>query len=110
MRRQLVIFGLVAALIAPVSASAQVGFNFSFGGRVVSLPIPCINLPGSYGFVIFPAGRFGPTYVYTPFLSFGLGPTYIGQQVLGLARTLPVLCNGVPAFHVQLIGTSLLPF
>ncbi len=110
MRRLILSLACALFVALPLTASAQSFLFFSFGGRVISLPVPCLEIPGSYGFVILPAGRFGPTYVYTPFLSFGLGPTFVGQQVLGVARTLPVTCNGVPSFHVHMIGSSIRPF
>ena len=91
---------VAAVILVPLSASA---FGFSFGGRLLSVPLPCLEIPGSYGIVIFPAGLFAPTYVYTPLFTIGLPPTHPGQQILGIAD-IPLTCNGVPAFRIQLNG------
>lgn len=102
------IIGFVAfasGLFAPVSAMAALGT--SFGGQLVSPPIPCKNIPGSFLITIKPAGVKNIFYVYTPLLSLGLiPPTHPGQQILGVADT-PTGCNGIlTAQRIQFYGVS----
>ncbi len=95
--------GVVVTLLTPISALA---IGFSFGGRLVSTPIACLNLPGFYGIVIRPAGRLPVTYVYSTGFTIGLPPTHPGQQILGL-YDIPMICNGVPGFRIQRDGVSI---
>ncbi|KKW36245.1 hypothetical protein A2852_00905 [Candidatus Adlerbacteria bacterium RIFCSPHIGHO2_01_FULL_54_23] len=97
-----IIIALVAGLSAPLHASA---LGFSFGGRVISIPVPCFGLPGFFGVAIIPAGRFSPFYVWGPG-TIGLPPLHPGQQILGI-YDLPLLCNGVPGFRIQYDGVSI---
>ncbi len=96
---------LVSGLFAPVSAMAALGT--SFGGQLVSPPIPCKNIPGSFLITIKPVGIMNTFYVYTPFLSLGLfPPTHPGQQILGVADVFTG-CNGIPtAQRIQFYGVS----
>ncbi len=93
---------LGGSLLVPLSASA---FRLSFGGRLVSQPIPCFHMPGFFQVVIRPAGRFSPFYVWGPG-TLGLPPVHIGQQILGLYDAL-LVCNGVPSFRIQYDGISI---
>lgn len=100
---KIVIISLIAAsLSAPLSASA---LGFSFGGRVISVPVPCFGMPGFFGITIFPAGRFSPFYVWGPG-TIGLPPLHPGQQILGI-YDVPLLCNGIPSFRIQYDGVSI---
>jgi hypothetical protein len=89
-------------LLVPLIAGAV---GFSFGGRLVTPPVPCFGAPGFFGFTIQPAGFFSPFYVWGPG-TIGLPPIHVGQQILGLYDTIFV-CNGVPSFRIQLNGIGL---
>jgi hypothetical protein len=97
------IFTLVAGLSAPLSAAAV---GFSFGGRLVSPPVLCANIPGSYLVTILPAGVKGIFYIYTPGLTLGLPPVHPGQEILGIADV-PLVCNGLLGLRIQYDGVSI---
>jgi hypothetical protein len=100
------IIALVSGLFAPVSAMAAIGF--SFGGRIISPPVPCTNIPGAYLITIVPAGGdLNPFYVYTPGFTLGLPPSHPGQLILGVADIITG-CNGIlTAQRIQIDGVSL---
>jgi hypothetical protein len=101
----LAVFIVAATLAVPFSATA---LGKPFGGRLVSPPIPCANIPGSFLISIIPAGIIGPFYVYTPVLSLGLRPpTHPGQQILGIADA-PLVCNGILSQRIQIFGVSII--
>jgi hypothetical protein len=80
--------------LAPTVASAQF-LPFSFGGRVISINY-CAN--GAVQIDILPAGTFPISYVWmVPPATVSIPPappTYIGQQVLGVAMPTVIPCVG----------------
>ncbi|MDE2071354.1 MAG: hypothetical protein KGI70_01305 [Patescibacteria group bacterium] len=92
-RLTLVLLIGVAGFLMPAVASAQVSPIFSFGGTVITENF-CIH--GAINIIIKPAGFFPISYVWGP-TTVSVPPAPLihpGQQVLGLAAPIPILCIG----------------
>ncbi len=92
-------------------------FGLSFGGRVSTLPLPCLN-GGLYVTVLSARGidpLFPEPYIWTlGTITFLAGPpTHLGQKILGIAD-IPYVCvissppYSLPGLRMQIVGTSLI--
>lgn len=90
--------------------------NGAFGGRIIGLPIPCVD-EGGYLIVVGPPA--GGTFYISPFstrIYKNYNPATPGVWVLGKATPfawMPCSDVGVPlgsGLYVEKIGTGLLPF
>lgn len=98
------IFLVIAGLFLPFYSVFAFG---SFGGTLVSPPVPCFKMPGFFLVTIKPAGVFSPFYIMGPGSIFlGIPPYRPGQQILGRSDV-SLICNGIPAFRITFAGTSI---
>jgi len=104
--------------------ASPISGDIPFGGKVISPPVPCMYNGVFSSFVYVSSARFFDNriplaYIWslpplTKTLLFG-PPTHPGQLVLGLSSRIPSVCYTTtvppvplpPAFHIDLIGTSL---
>jgi len=129
-------FLLIGFCCMPLYASASL-IGLPFGGKVVSVPLPCVNIPGAFQMFVLDkllgAIPFTLSLVWAPppltatclfsgkcitapgVGAIGVGPAlppHIGQTLLGMASLTPTACivagAPIPGFLIKLVGTSLL--